>query len=494
MAYKFNPFAGNLDIAGSSSSGAAWGTITGTLSSQTDLQTALDGKVNDIGDTITGPVDLTYTITDIADGNQPQLSVSLTHVPTVDSASDPITFYGVLEYNAPGVTSDAIIGISSAVTNTAGTLNTIQGGVYNIQNQSTVLTEVFGLVAGVSNTGSGTTPLLRGSAFSAISNGGADVVLGSEIDVSLGGTGTTTTAYGQRITIGKAAGATVDSMYGLYIDAVEGATTNNYGIYARGTILATYPVPSVSEVSATALSGIIETNKIFTSNIFIQGLSFGITGETAGSIDETYGGQMGVILTGWSVAGNNLSVGLEVGLQTVVGSYGDLLYSVGNITTITTAKGVESYALIATGVEIGSYYGFNYKSPLSVSGGTIVNEYGLYIEDLIYGSTIKQSITTNAGNVIFNEGGDPTTDFRVEGDTDTNLIFLDASNDSVSLGGAITSKIGFYGTTPVVQSSAYTITNVSTDRAYDANSTSINEIADVLGSLIADLKLTGIIG
>ena len=38
--------SGNLVVTGS---GASWGGITGTLSSQTDLQTALDGKVNDTG-------------------------------------------------------------------------------------------------------------------------------------------------------------------------------------------------------------------------------------------------------------------------------------------------------------------------------------------------------------------------------------------------------------------------------------------------------------
>ncbi len=56
------------------------------------------------------------------------------------------------------------------------------------------------------------------------------------------------------------------------------------------------------------------------------------------------------------------------------------------------------------------------------------------------------------------------------------------------------STIGFYGATPVAQSSAYSITNVSADRAYDANSTTVDELADVLGTLIADLRLTGIIG
>jgi hypothetical protein len=39
----------------------------------------------------------------------------------------------------------------------------------------------------------------------------------------------------------------------------------------------------------------------------------------------------------------------------------------------------------------------------------------------------------------------------------------------------------------------YTPTNVTTDRTFDANSTSTDELADVLGTLIADLKLTGIL-
>jgi hypothetical protein len=40
---------------------------------------------------------------------------------------------------------------------------------------------------------------------------------------------------------------------------------------------------------------------------------------------------------------------------------------------------------------------------------------------------------------------------------------------------------------------AYTPTSVVTDRAYDANSTTVEELADVLGTLIADLQATGII-
>ena len=57
----------------------------------------------------------------------------------------------------------------------------------------------------------------------------------------------------------------------------------------------------------------------------------------------------------------------------------------------------------------------------------------------------------------------------------------------------IGAKIGFFGAAPVIQSAEYTSANVTTDRSYDANSTSIDEIADVLGTLISDLKLLGII-
>lgn len=45
----------------------------------------------------------------------------------------------------------------------------------------------------------------------------------------------------------------------------------------------------------------------------------------------------------------------------------------------------------------------------------------------------------------------------------------------------------------VAATTAYTVTNGTTDRAYDANSTSLDELADVLGTLITDLKTKGIL-
>lgn len=61
--------------------------------------------------------------------------------------------------------------------------------------------------------------------------------------------------------------------------------------------------------------------------------------------------------------------------------------------------------------------------------------------------------------------------------------------------GSSSSKlIGFYGVGPVAQSAAYTVSNYTTDRTIDKSTATVGEVTDVLLTLIADLKLTGIIG
>lgn len=82
----------------------------------------------------------------------------------------------------------------------------------------------------------------------------------------------------------------------------------------------------------------------------------------------------------------------------------------------------------------------------------------------------------------------------------TTETYTDAINIAVGsttgtkIGTATTQKLGFWNKTPVVQPAAYTPTNVTTDRSYDANVTTIDELADVLGTLIADLQSIGLVG
>lgn len=84
----------------------------------------------------------------------------------------------------------------------------------------------------------------------------------------------------------------------------------------------------------------------------------------------------------------------------------------------------------------------------------------------------------------------PASDIQV---ADAKNIIL-GTTTGTKIGTATTQKLGFFGKTPVVQPAAYTPTNVITDRAYDANATTIDELADVLGTVIADLQLLGLVG
>lgn len=65
-----------------------WGAISGTLSSQTDLQTALDDKVNDSGDTLTGGYKRTYTT--LTDASSIAIDLSLNNFFRVTITGDQV--------------------------------------------------------------------------------------------------------------------------------------------------------------------------------------------------------------------------------------------------------------------------------------------------------------------------------------------------------------------------------------------------------------------
>jgi hypothetical protein len=82
-----------------------------------------------------------------------------------------------------------------------------------------------------------------------------------------------------------------------------------------------------------------------------------------------------------------------------------------------------------------------------------------------------------------------------------SLIFhstFHATKASIKLGALFEAdeagtKIGFFGVSPVVRASAYTVSNSTPDRTYDATSTSIDELAQVVAAIIADMKLYGLL-
>ncbi len=73
---------------------------------------------------------------------------------------------------------------------------------------------------------------------------------------------------------------------------------------------------------------------------------------------------------------------------------------------------------------------------------------------------------------------------------------IDGATGDTLIAGALDhdgTTVGLFGVTPAVRPAAYTVTNGITDRTYDADVTSTAELADVLGTLIADLRTLGIV-
>lgn len=123
---------------------------------------------------------------------------------------------------------------------------------------------------------------------------------------------------------------------------------------------------------------------------------------------------------------------------------------------------------------------------------TVTDVYGLYVEDQVTG-TNNYSIYTNAGNVIINAGYDASSDFSVRSDS-YDAILVDASANATYLMVSDSGKLSFWGASPVVQSTGWSVSNESTDKSFDASATTLSEVANVLGTLIEDLKTYGILG
>ncbi|MHC4269150.1 MAG: autotransporter outer membrane beta-barrel domain-containing protein [Planctomycetota bacterium] len=83
-----------------------------------------------------------------------------------------------------------------------------------------------------------------------------------------------------------------------------------------------------------------------------------------------------------------------------------------------------------------SVYAIDIPTPTKTAGGSVTNLYGIRMGDINIGGTLNFAIQTNAGNIVFNEGGDADTDFRVESDSQANMLFVDAGFDSVLINGS----------------------------------------------------------
>lgn len=121
---------------------------------------------------------------------------------------------------------------------------------------------------------------------------------------------------------------------------------------------------------------------------------------------------------------------------------------------------------------------------------------GILIDSLLTvntGSAPAQSSFYTGMIINVGQGISPINDILLMSQNYTAL-YIESVSDSLLLMSSPLGKIGFFGATPTVQSANWNADNVSATKTYNSASTSINELSNVLGSLIEELIAKGLIG
>lgn len=275
--------------------------------------------------------------------------------------------------------------------------------------------------------------------------------------------------------------------YTRNVRAVSGASqVTGGGVISLGGFTLTVP--------ATGTAALLATGNIFTAvQLFPDGAaaapSIGFANNTNMGFFRPNSNQIGVVISGTERVRFSIS-----GSDSVLALPGS-----GQITFAASSSVASSAAVILLGRTTGFFESIHSTALTNTAANVWVSKH--------------QSSGTPAagfGSAVVVQGKSSTTnDQDMRAMTTTWVVATHASRTSrtvwsqydtaareVMRGEASGSApmIGFLGAAAVARTAAYTPTNVTTDRSYDANATTLDEIADVLGTLLADLQGFGLLG
>ena len=223
-----------------------------------------------------------------------------------------------------------------------------------------------------------------------------------------------------------------------------------------------------------------------TNNALIGG-TLGVTGQTTlglldviGALLEVTTGNLLVTLGGITVSAGNLDVTLGdiSGGGTLAITGGTTLFS--NLTLDSASPSLR--------------LGDGTGSP----GVTIDGSGNLFFSFQQSTVTTMQWIVTAGGDLLWDidvDGTSSRTIYRDDGDWEMPKDLLVAAD--LEIDGDLNhdgSLVGLYGVAPVAQTAAWTVTNPVTDRAYDTATVTLQNLAEVVGTIIADIQLLGPFG
>lgn len=201
---------------------------------------------------------------------------------------------------------------------------------------------------------------------------------------------------------------------GVSVDNEGGGTTSNK------TTIKLYNAASVT----TGFINGIDNGLLANSLLGNRGIYNQVTG-THGTSYAIYNN-----MNGYSSTNNSFGVfNLIQGYDQIYGVFNQISGTFGS------AKYGTYTSIISGGTKFGEYISMSgtdtsYGSLILLTG-TGSSNIGLDIT--VSGASTNNAIVVNRGNSIFNENGE-NWDFRIEGDTEQNLLFVDASSDNIGIG------------------------------------------------------------
>jgi hypothetical protein len=143
----------------------------------------------------------------------------------------------------------------------------------------------------------------------------------------------------------------------------------------------------------------------------------------------------------------------------------------GVVSTSTIPTRISFFTSLSSSVNRTEKFRLNSNGNILIQNGGTFTDNGQRLQ--VYGSTLlRGSGTTSATTALLVQNSTPTANFTIR--DDGGYAFRG-------------------GTVGVAQTGYTTFTNLTTDRTCDANATTVEELADILGTLIEDLKTKGII-
>jgi len=387
------------------------------------LQTALDGKLNDTSDTVTGTLTIDTGGT-ILWATAPTAGSHLTNRDYVDGLYNTgwDLFDGTTTQTIAGGNTLTINGTTNEVEAVVTATDTLTIGLPNDVTIAASLTVTTGLAANGGITVDSTAFIVADSTGNVTTAGTLDVAGVASLDGGIDVDGAFT------VTDGTGAIATTGTL-----TVTSDTTTLSHLVITEENLAATalsaatsYEIVTIGTTDFTAIGAASNTvGLIFTASGAGTGTGTAKLASTIDAGDNRIANVTDPVLDQDAATKLYVDSASAAGWTIDDGSTSQVIEGGGTLTINGTTNEIDAVVTATDTLTIGLPNDVTIAGILTVSGQANIDNVTINGND----------ITATSGELTINEAG-ADINFRVEGDTDTNLLFIDAGTDSVNIGTA----------------------------------------------------------